>query len=103
MVERASTDRVLTGPERATLGGMRTDNRDRRARMFSAWRNMHFVHAVQDAAAGGVRFAGMGLHHMRHLQNIGALPAGSHTYDMTGAALQAFERRTARLLRGAPR
>lgn len=90
MLARAGTDTALTAAERADLKSMKTGTQAEQSAMFSKWRDLHFSHAVKEATARGVRYAGMGKNHMDFLIAEG-LPAGSRTYDMTAAGLAAFE------------
>jgi hypothetical protein len=73
-----------------------TTTRDEKGKLLSNWRNFHFEDSVKDAAKRGVRYAGMGLAHLRHLKEVG-LPSNSHPYDMVDVDLTRFEQETARL------
>jgi Domain of unknown function (DUF4157) len=66
---------------------------DQKMGMFSDWRNFKFEESVKDAAKRGVRYAGMGYHHMKHLQKVG-LPANARAYDMMIEDLKVFEKHT---------
>ncbi|WP_285661585.1 hypothetical protein [Actinorhabdospora filicis] len=98
MIARAGADPGLSSAQQTALGGMPTGTHAERGAMFSAWRNMHFEQALTDAVANGVRYQGMGMAHLAHLQSQG-LPGGTHPFDMTAADIQGFERATARLRR----
>jgi hypothetical protein len=63
---------------------------------FGKWRNLHFSHAVRDAVAKGVRYAGMGREHLKYLIAEG-LPAKSRGYDMVAKDLTDFETLTKNL------
>jgi len=94
---RAGSDADLNWRERRRLRRMPSGNAADRATKFALWRNLHFKHVVADAAARGVRYAGMGRAHMDYLVAERAVPRGAHTFDMMGADLVAFENRTAYL------
>ncbi|HEY1177384.1 MAG TPA: hypothetical protein VGF17_14605, partial [Phytomonospora sp.] len=102
LTARAGTDEGLSRAERRRLRRMPTGSQSDRETMYSLWRNLHFKHVVADAAARGVRYAGMGLAHLQYLQAENAVPRGANTFDMQGAALAGFERRTRTLERMAP-
>ena len=56
-------------------------------KLFGNWRDFMFEDNVNAAIKRGVRYAGMGLAHLNHLQDIG-LPAGAHAYDMTSSGAE---------------
>jgi hypothetical protein len=66
-------------------------------KVFSQWRNFNFEDSVKKAAAGGVRYAGMGAAHLYHLQDTKTLPKDSHPYDMSGDDLDKFQSQTKKL------
>jgi hypothetical protein len=96
MLARAGTDTDLTGQERTNLAATpQTTDADKKA-VFAKWRNLHFSHAVRDAAQRGVRYAGMGMAHLTYLNNEG-LPPNSQGYDMAGKEIADFETLTKNL------
>ncbi|MGW0432895.1 hypothetical protein ACWDV4_10165 [Micromonospora sp. NPDC003197] len=96
MLAQASTDEGLTKQERKELGKMPKASGDEREEVFGKWRNLHFSHAVRDAAQRGVRYAGMGRFHLDYLMAEG-LPPNSRGYDMSGKDLADFETLTKNL------
>ncbi|HEX8114240.1 MAG TPA: hypothetical protein VF516_41205, partial [Kofleriaceae bacterium] len=70
--------------------------------MFLGWRNRGIQHAVKDAAARGVRYAGMGKFHLDPLNKAG-LPANTQVFDLisTGKEGDAFLDHTRELAKGA--
>jgi hypothetical protein len=86
MLARSRTDATLTQVERDDLNAMKRGSAAEKQAVFDKWRNLHFSHAVRDAAARGVRYAGMGKLHLDYLVAEG-IPGGSRTFDMTGAYL----------------
>jgi hypothetical protein len=93
MLAQASTDEGITKAERKSLKRMPRGDQDEKEEVFGKWRNLHFAHATAAAVARGTRYAGMGNNHLVYLRGEG-LPANSHAYDMTAAALVQFEART---------
>jgi hypothetical protein len=81
----------MDAKQKKKFGGETTN--DQKGDMFSDWRNFKFEDAVKDAAKRGVRYAGMGYHHMTHLQKVG-LPPNSRAYDMMVSDLDAFQQHT---------
>lgn len=69
----------MGNPEKQKFSG-KTSDTDKQG-MFSKWRDFHFEDSVKDAASRGVRYAGMGLHHLEHLIDVG-LPSNGHPYNM---------------------
>ncbi|HAS40265.1 MAG TPA: hypothetical protein DCS93_07290 [Microscillaceae bacterium] len=65
---------------------------------FGDWRNLYFKKITDDAAAQGVRYAGMGNNHLDYLGAKG-MPANSTGFDMTdaGIEMQSFESLTQEL------
>jgi hypothetical protein len=65
---------------------------------FGDWRNLYFKKITDDAAAQGVRYAGMGNKHLDYLGAKG-MPANSNGFDMTdtGIEMQSFESLTQEL------
>ena len=96
MLARMKNDAELTAPERQQLDQLPKGSSADQMAAFSKWRNLHFSHAVRDAAARGVRYAGMGLEHLKYLRAEG-LPAKSADYDMVGKNLNDFETLTKNL------
>ena len=87
---------LCAAPERQALGGMPKGSSADQMAAFGKWRNFHFSHAVRDAAAKGVRYAGMGLEHLKYLRAEG-LPPKSADYDMVAKNLIDFETLTKNL------
>jgi hypothetical protein len=73
-----------------------TTTSEDKGKLLSNWRNFKFEDSVKAAAGRGVRYAGMGLAHLRHLKDVG-LPSNAHAYDMVDVDLTRFEEETARL------
>lgn len=90
MLARVSTDAGLTEQERKNLKKMPQGKSSEQQAVFDKWRNLHFSHAVRDAAKRGVRYAGMGRFHLDYLTAEG-LPPNSRGYDMSGKDLADFE------------
>jgi Domain of unknown function (DUF4157) len=66
--------------------------------LFNQWRNSRFEETIKNAAARGVRYAGMGVAHLNHLEKVG-LPENAHPYHMaSGGDIESFKRETMRLL-----
>jgi hypothetical protein len=76
--------------------GSRQASSTEKNKMFMQWRDTQFEESVARAAQSGVRYAGMGATHLRHLA-AGRLPAGAHPYYMDGPDLTKFQKETARL------
>ena len=93
LVEAATQDPSsrMTAAQKKKFGGT-TTNDDKRD-LFSDWRNFKFEDTVKDAAKRGVRYAGMGYHHMKHLQKVG-LPDKAQAYDMMIEDLDKFQKHT---------
>ncbi|HEX3766025.1 MAG TPA: DUF4157 domain-containing protein [Kofleriaceae bacterium] len=91
-VEQAATDPAsrLTARQKKQLTGAKTD--DARLEGFTEWRNIEIAASVKDAAARGVRYAGMGWAHMHHLEK--SPPASTHIFDMNGKDIERFEHGT---------
>jgi hypothetical protein len=81
----------MDAKQKKKFGGDTTN--DQKSDMFSDWRNFKFEETVKDAAGRGVRYAGMGYHHMKHLKKAG-LPANTHAYDMMSDDLDVFQTHT---------
>jgi hypothetical protein len=96
MLARMTSDAGLSAPERQELGRMPKGSSADQMAAFGKWRNFHFSHAVRDAAAKGVRYAGMGLEHLKYLRAEG-LPPKSADYDMVAKNLIDFETLTKNL------
>jgi hypothetical protein len=73
-----------------------TTTGDEKEQMFKDWRDAGLQHAVKDAAARHVRYAGMGSHHLKPLKKAG-LPANTQVYDMSGNELGEFDKQTKEL------
>jgi hypothetical protein len=73
-----------------------TTSSEDKGKLLSNWRNFKFEDSVKAAAKRGVRYAGMGLAHLRHLKEVG-LPSNAHAYDMVDVDLTRFEEETAKL------
>jgi hypothetical protein len=82
----------LSAAQQKKLSDPKAGNEDK-GKMFLDWRNRNIANAVKDAAARGVRYAGMGWAHMKYLQDHGA-PAGVTIFDMNGDDITAFENHT---------
>ena len=93
LVEQAIDDPSsrMDAKQKKKFAGKTTDTQ--KQDMFSDWRNFNFEDSVKDAAQRGVRYAGMGYHHMKHLVKAG-LPANSRAYDMMIDDLDAFQQQT---------
>ena len=96
MLARAATDDALSNTERTDLKAMKKGSNSEKQGVFDKWRNLHFSHAVRDAAKRGVRYAGMGRAHMDYLIAEG-IPANSRTYDMTGKDIADYDQLTKNL------
>jgi hypothetical protein len=96
MLEAAGSDARLTATERKQLASMKSGTDVEKMKVFGKWRNLHFSHAVRDAAKRGVRYAGMGYNHLKYLLSEG-LPPNSKPYDMQGADIDKFEALTKKL------
>jgi hypothetical protein len=90
MLARIDSDTELTKEERKKLRKMDKDTLGEQSDVLDEWRNLHFMHALADAVARGVRYAGMGRNHLVYLEDKG-LPAGSHAWDMVGQDIADFE------------
>lgn len=97
LIERAYGDTGITEQERQTLAGMPAGTVEDQQAMFGLWRNLHFAKTVADAAARGVRYAGMGDLHRQWLEQKNRVPANTRTYDVTRAGFATFVNRTAAL------
>jgi hypothetical protein len=78
MLARLESDTHLTKAERSK---MPKDMVWEQGDVFGEWRNLHFAHAVQNAVARGVRYAGMGRAHLVYLEDK-SLPNNSYAWDM---------------------
>ena len=67
MIARMKTDTGLTANERKELKKMPQGTTAEKSAAFGKWRDLHFSHAVRDAVAKGVRYAGMGREHLKYL------------------------------------
>ena len=97
MIEQAITDpssRMNAAQKKKFEGGKTTQAEN--TKLFVDWRNFEIEDAVNAAAARGVRYAGMGAHHLYYLQT-GKLPSNAHAFDMSGADAAAFEEATLKL------
>ena len=90
MLARIDSDTELTKEERKKLRKMDKDTLGEQSDVLDEWRNLHFTHALADAVARGVRYAGMGRNHLVYLEDNG-LPAGTHAWDMVGQDIADFE------------
>jgi hypothetical protein len=84
----------LDAKQRKKFAGKTTS--DEKEQMFVHWRDAGLQHAVKDAAARHVRYAGMGSHHLKPLNKAG-LPANTQVFDMSGDDLLAFDKHTREL------
>jgi hypothetical protein len=102
MAARLAADTTLSDAERKRLATMPKRTEDQRGAMFAAARDMQFSHAVRDAVARGVRYAGMGQLHLAAMQAEG-LPKGATGFDMTdkGIDISLFEAKTTSLAKRA--
>jgi hypothetical protein len=82
MLARIDTDTELTKDERK-LRRMDKDTLGEQGEVFDEWRNLHFTHAVTDAVARGVRYAGMGRNHLVYLRDKGLPPAPTRGHGGT--------------------
>ncbi|MDG4831478.1 hypothetical protein O7627_19455 [Solwaraspora sp. WMMD1047] len=94
MIERAHTDPGITGEEQQVLKEMPTGTVEEQQRMFALWRNLYFAKAVENAAARGVRYAGMGDHHRKWLQRNHRVPDNAHVHVVTRKYFKAVVERT---------
>ncbi len=78
--------------------GSRQASSTEKNQMFTTWRDKQFEESVARAAQSGVRYAGMGATHLRHLA-AGRLPASARPYYMDGPDLKKFQDETRRLAR----
>jgi hypothetical protein len=92
--EASSSETGFSESEQAELASDTTTN-DRKYDLLWQWRNTSFASRVNEAAKGGVRYAGMGSSHLAALAD--SLPANSQGYYMDGADLDAFKLKTAEL------
>ena len=76
--------------------GTRQATSTEKNKMFMGWRDTQFEESVARAAQSGVRYAGMGATHLRHLA-AGRLPPAARPYYMDGPDLTRFQKETARL------
>ena len=97
MVELAYHDPGLSGTERDDLKKMPLTTVLQQQKMFGRWRNLYFAKAVENAAARGVRYAGMGDYHRAWLQKKGRVPATAHVYSFDRLSFKAVVAETARL------
>jgi hypothetical protein len=70
----------MTPEQKGKFGGKTSDAE--KQDMFVAWRDFKFEDTVKDAAQKGIRYAGMGYNHLKHLRAVG-LPKFTHDFDMT--------------------
>jgi hypothetical protein len=90
MTARMEADTGITAAERTQLKRLPRGTETERGAAFGKWRNLYFSHAVRDAVARGVRYAGMGLNHLDYLKAEG-LPPKSRAYDMAATDLSDFQ------------
>jgi len=90
--EQAATDPAsrLNARQKKQVTGAKTH--DAQLQGFTEWRNVEIKASVEDAAARGVRYAGMGWAHMHYLEK--SPPAGTHIFDMNGTDIDRFEKHT---------
>jgi Domain of unknown function (DUF4157) len=82
MIEQAIVDpssRMSAKQKKQFEGGKTTQAEN--TKLFTDWRNFEIEDAVNAAAARGVRYAAMGLHHLYYLQKT-KLPSNAHIVDM---------------------
>jgi hypothetical protein len=84
----------LDAKQRKKFAGKTTG--DEKEQMFLGWRDAGIQHAVKDAAARHVRYAGMGSGHLKPLKQVG-LPANTQVYDMSGDEIGEFDKHTREL------
>ena len=97
MIEQAIGDpssRMSAAQKKKFEGGKTT--KDENSKLFTDWRNFEIEDAVNAAAARGVRYAGMGAHHLYYLRKA-TLPSNAHTFDMSGSDAAKFEEATLKL------
>jgi hypothetical protein len=80
----------MTAKQKKQFAGPTTH--DQKVKMFMDWRNFEIEASVKDAAARGVRYAGMGWAHMTYLEK--SPPAHTHIFDMNGTDIERFEKHT---------
>ncbi len=98
MIELAATDPSsrLDQKTRDRLAKKGAKDEDEKEKIFSEWRDFKFEDSVADATAKGVRYAGMGQNHLKHLIAKG-LTADQHPYKMADVDLAKFQADTVAL------
>ena len=99
MIQLAATDPSsrLDHRKRDQLKKKGAKDEAEKEQIFSDWRNFKFEDSVADATAKGVRYAGMGQAHLKHLIDKG-LGATQHPYKMADVDLTKFKADIAALL-----
>lgn len=87
LLEHVATATGITAADRTALGRMKQGTAADQQALFMEWRNMHIARNIADAAARGVRYAGIGEEHLKYLVTNNLLPAGSHPYSITAEGL----------------
>ncbi|MFF5218385.1 DUF4157 domain-containing protein [Micromonospora sp. NPDC000442] len=90
---RVNTDEKLEKDEKEDLAGMSTASTAEQGKLFAEWRDLHFLHAVQEAVRSGVRYVGMGRDHLDYMIPA-RRPDGTSAYDMITKDLARFEEAT---------
>lgn len=99
MVERAATEKSsrLSEADRKKLQSQSITASEKIA-LFSDWRDFLFEDNVKAAISRGVRYAGMGLEHLKALKTK-SLPSSAHVFDMAraGKEIAGFKNLTKKL------
>jgi hypothetical protein len=94
LIERAHGDPGITLLERQALAQMPIGTLQQQFAMFGLWRNLYFASATANAAAQGVRYAGMGDNHRLWLIQNNRVPPNAHLHSVTPTNFQAVVNRT---------
>jgi hypothetical protein len=102
IVEFAATETSsrLSAAERKKLSAVKSTSHRDKISLFGKWRNFLFEDNVKAATKRGVRYAGMGQHHLDYLQDIG-LEKTQHPFEMDGKDMKAFTDLTDKLKKAA--
>lgn len=82
MAAQQPSSRLSVGERMSHTGSTVTSEKDKET-LFSNWRDFNFEDAVAAATKRGVRYAGMGMAHLGHLQTKVGIGTNQHDFDMT--------------------